>query len=438
MERKELIQWLRDNTTPEQWTVGGKPALRGICPELTTNYLVTTHLGQRYLKHIAGGEFDITISNVFGNMAEREFAPKTLVEIIESRRCTERLSEAMGVIGEPSAVVTATIERFEEFTRLASNIGEAMNIDNASSVYILQEVPSLIESLRDNACKCLTDEPDNIPRETVYGNTVVITGSLSKVTRAELKELLLQQGAIVTGSVSKKTDILIFGEAAGSKLDKAKLLDITIWNEEEALNALGVTFITEWPNDEPVNKLTPRSNTPVQGLPIQPCGEWQESMRDNVESFINSLTAKTIVDVPLDLDAEYFFDYAKQSYTVEQLHGKGWTDSTILEHLKPALKASEPKWHEWDGSEPIAVDMLVQTSQGTARVKVIDGDTMCLHQDRGLFLVRIAEVLPIVPVSNQFDLTANAVLSAGCDASAVSKSLKDLSDAGLITINGVK
>ncbi len=65
------------------------------------------------------------------------------------------------------------------------------------------------------------------------GKTVVLTGKLSQYTRGELKQQLEDNGAKVTGSVSKKTDILIAGEDAGSKLTKAQALEIPIINEAD-------------------------------------------------------------------------------------------------------------------------------------------------------------------------------------------------------------
>lgn len=68
--------------------------------------------------------------------------------------------------------------------------------------------------------------------------TIVITGKLTNFTRDELTQRLLTLGAKVTGSVSKKTDLLIAGEDAGSKLTKAQNLDVTIINETQALQYL--------------------------------------------------------------------------------------------------------------------------------------------------------------------------------------------------------
>lgn len=69
--------------------------------------------------------------------------------------------------------------------------------------------------------------------EEIFGKTFVLTGTLEKYTREELKEILENQGGKVTGSVSKKTDVVIVGKDPGSKYDKAKELNITIWDEEE-------------------------------------------------------------------------------------------------------------------------------------------------------------------------------------------------------------
>ncbi|MDC9612424.1 NAD-dependent DNA ligase LigA [Xenorhabdus khoisanae] len=71
------------------------------------------------------------------------------------------------------------------------------------------------------------------------GKTVVLTGSLSRLSRDEAKDKLVALGAKVTGSVSKKTDLVIAGEAAGSKLVKANELGIPVIDEEEMLRLLG-------------------------------------------------------------------------------------------------------------------------------------------------------------------------------------------------------
>ncbi|NVH49347.1 NAD-dependent DNA ligase LigA [Photobacterium damselae subsp. damselae] len=68
------------------------------------------------------------------------------------------------------------------------------------------------------------------------GKTVVLTGSLSQLSRTEAKEALQKLGAKVTGSVSKKTDLVVAGEAAGSKLTKAQELGIEVWDEQQLID----------------------------------------------------------------------------------------------------------------------------------------------------------------------------------------------------------
>ena len=70
------------------------------------------------------------------------------------------------------------------------------------------------------------------------GKTVVLTGTLSQLTRDEAKDKLKKLGAKVTGSVSKKTDLVIAGEAAGSKLTKAEELGIKVIDEQEMIDLL--------------------------------------------------------------------------------------------------------------------------------------------------------------------------------------------------------
>jgi DNA ligase (NAD+) len=70
------------------------------------------------------------------------------------------------------------------------------------------------------------------------GKKFVFTGTLSAMTRRDAEELVARHGARATGSVSKSTDWLVAGEEAGSKLDKARQLGVTVLGEEEFLALL--------------------------------------------------------------------------------------------------------------------------------------------------------------------------------------------------------
>ncbi len=73
----------------------------------------------------------------------------------------------------------------------------------------------------------------------VAGKTVVFTGSLEKMTREEAKAMAERLGAKVAGSVSKKTDYVVAGPGAGSKLNKAREAGVTVLTEDEWFELVG-------------------------------------------------------------------------------------------------------------------------------------------------------------------------------------------------------
>ena len=80
---------------------------------------------------------------------------------------------------------------------------------------------------------------ETVPPDTAFaGKTIVLTGSLASFDRTALTEELEARGAKVTSSVSTKTDLVIAGEKAGSKLDKAQQLGVQVWDEDRLLAEL--------------------------------------------------------------------------------------------------------------------------------------------------------------------------------------------------------
>jgi DNA ligase (NAD+) len=77
--------------------------------------------------------------------------------------------------------------------------------------------------------------PQRATEGPLAGRTVVLTGALSALSRDEAGDRLQALGAKVAGSVSKKTSFVVAGEAAGSKLDKARELGVEIWDEARLL-----------------------------------------------------------------------------------------------------------------------------------------------------------------------------------------------------------
>jgi DNA ligase (NAD+) len=95
----------------------------------------------------------------------------------------------------------------------------------------------VVEQLRACGVHWEESEPAAQAPKPLSGKTIVLTGTLPTMSRDEAKDLLEAAGAKVAGSVSKKTDYVVAGAEAGSKLDKARELGITVL-DEEGLKAL--------------------------------------------------------------------------------------------------------------------------------------------------------------------------------------------------------
>jgi len=94
---------------------------------------------------------------------------------------------------------------------------------------------ALVERLGEVGLRVAEDAADGSPATggAFEGKTVVLTGTISFATRDQLKEWLEQNGATVSDSVSKKTGLVIAGHGAGSKLEKAQKLGVTVWDEPQ-------------------------------------------------------------------------------------------------------------------------------------------------------------------------------------------------------------
>ena len=95
-----------------------------------------------------------------------------------------------------------------------------------------------VDLTQPDAARAPGADPAPAADSPVAGKTIVLTGSLEHTTRPQLKERLEALGAKVTGSVSANTDLLIAGEAAGSKLAKAQKLNVEVWDEARLLQEL--------------------------------------------------------------------------------------------------------------------------------------------------------------------------------------------------------
>jgi DNA ligase (NAD+) len=130
-------------------------------------------------------------------------------------------------------LATATLEALEQTEEVGGTI--------AKSVYDYFRKPStlrLIEKLKRAGVKMHGEKSEIIHSTHFAGKSVVFTGTLETLTREKASEEVLKRGGKVSGSVSKKTDYVVAGREAGSKLEKAKTLGIKVLTEAEFLALL--------------------------------------------------------------------------------------------------------------------------------------------------------------------------------------------------------
>lgn len=136
--------------------------------------------------------------------------------------------------GSLDAVMNATAEEISAVDTIGPTIG-----DSVATYFANNQVHQLIQELKDVQVNMQYTSASTVDSDSEWnGQRVVLTGKLSTLTRAEAKEWLEEHGAKVTGSVSKKTNLLIAGEKAGSKLQKAQQLGVPVWDEQQLSQAM--------------------------------------------------------------------------------------------------------------------------------------------------------------------------------------------------------
>ncbi|AKM48347.1 NAD-dependent DNA ligase LigA [Edwardsiella anguillarum] len=220
-------------------------------------------MGDKVIEQLVDKEYVATPADLYrlsaGKLTGLErMGPKSATKLIaaldRSRETTlARFLFALGIreVGEATAA------------NLASHFGSLQAL-RAADLESLKQVPEVGEVVASHVVhflseahnrqvidELISDEvgirwPEGAPAQAASaidspfaGKTVVLTGSLSVLSRDEAKDRLTALGARVSGSVSKKTDLVIAGDAAGSKLAKANALGIEVIDEAQMLRMLG-------------------------------------------------------------------------------------------------------------------------------------------------------------------------------------------------------
>ena len=149
---------------------------------------------------------------------------------------------ALGILNVGKKASKILAEKYLNLTNfMNATLDELINLDDVGQI----TADSILDYLSDeNNIRFINDlisigmnpqyEIKEVNTDNIFaGKTVVLTGKLVELTRNEAKEYLEKNGAKVTGSVTSKTDLVIAGEKAGSKLVKAEQLGIEVINEEQ-------------------------------------------------------------------------------------------------------------------------------------------------------------------------------------------------------------
>lgn len=219
-------------------------------------------LGDKVVEQLLRADFIHDVSDLYHLTKEQlvelermgEKSATNLVNAIQASKenSMERLLIGLGIrhvgekaakivseqFGSMEAVMAATEEQlvaiYEIGDKMASSLVEYFSNDDARAV--IERLAEVGVNMTFKGKKVEVVVGDN----PFAGKTIVLTGKLEQLTRNEAKAKIEELGGTVTGSVSKKTDLVIAGEDAGSKLAKAEQLGIEVWNEENLIEQLNL------------------------------------------------------------------------------------------------------------------------------------------------------------------------------------------------------
>ena len=215
-------------------------------------------LGEKIVRLLYDNNFLRTISDIFKLKNRKDelmnlpkFGEKSVLKLLDNieKSKENQLNDLVFGLGIPnvgSKTAKVLCEKYENIDRLmVASEEELSNINEIGSVIAFEvsnyfknpDNVKLINELKELGLR-MDYEVTKIKNSFFTGKKVVLTGTLSKYGRNEAKKLLEENGASVSSSVSKNTDIVICGESAGSKLDKAKELGVRVVFEDEFLELI--------------------------------------------------------------------------------------------------------------------------------------------------------------------------------------------------------
>ncbi|MGB0347149.1 MAG: NAD-dependent DNA ligase LigA [Balneolaceae bacterium] len=193
--------------------------------------------------------FDLNVEQIIPLERMAEKSAQNLISAISKSKEQpfERVLYALGIRFVGKTVAKDLVKAFKSLENLkAANEEELLAVDSigpriAESVtqFFGNHINNEIVDRLVQARLQFEIEEVELASSMLEGKTVVLTGTLPTLSRKQASELIEKHGGKTSSSVSKKTDYVLAGESAGSKLTKAQNLGVEIWSEDEFLSFLG-------------------------------------------------------------------------------------------------------------------------------------------------------------------------------------------------------
>ena len=253
LEKVEAMHFCRNPHCPAK-------QIEGIIHFASRDAMDIDGMGEKVVEQFFNQKFILSIPDIYRLASHRAeiveidgWSDKSIDNLLAAiekskQNSLEKLLFGLGIkeVGAKMAKVLA--RRFNSLDNFASlAIDDLLLVDDvgpvvAQSIYDYfhnEHYLALIDDLRASGLNFRYLGQDIINKASpFYGKTIVLTGTMAKYGRKEATAILENLGAKVAGSVSKLTDIVIYGSEAGSKLDKAQALGVRIMDEEEFLRLL--------------------------------------------------------------------------------------------------------------------------------------------------------------------------------------------------------
>lgn len=248
----EFVAWRCENMScPAQLkrTIGHFAARGAMDIEGLGWVLVEQLVDQKLVRDVAD-LYSLTVDQLANLERMAEKSATNVVTAIAGSKDRElwRLINGLGILHVGEGAARKLANHFQTLDRLAAATIEDLQQAEDVGPVVAESIHDFFRNPRNQAVITKLNKAGVRPRRSdvaiatggpFAGKTVVVTGTLAKFSRGEAQDALRKAGANVTDSVSKKTDFLVVGEDAGSKLAKAQALGVKTLSEAELLKLLG-------------------------------------------------------------------------------------------------------------------------------------------------------------------------------------------------------